>query len=174
MEREESNVQTPDFQATLKSIDDEIGYEFPIKSAIDLKSCNGGVNAENNNAFTMWAPQLLNKADQVKPTPMAHHATNVHPTCGPTKKSKPNNYPLDLVNVEGPTMYPKSTQATWKRIIRSPDLNNHEVTSRDLAFRREIHNTENPRPAKLQALDANDVSHLSTTVVAIEQPHRRQ
>ena len=31
-ERKESNVQTPDFQATLKSIDDEIGYESPTKS----------------------------------------------------------------------------------------------------------------------------------------------
>ena len=61
--REESNVQTSDFQATLKTIDDKIGYESPIKFATKLMSCNGVVNAENNNASTRWAPQLLNKAD---------------------------------------------------------------------------------------------------------------
>ena len=165
-------MQTPDFQATLKTIDDKICYESPIKFATKLKSCNRVVNAENNNASTRWAPQLLNKADQVKPNPTAHHATHPHPTCGPTNESKPNNTPLDLEIGEGPAMNPKSTQATWKRIIRSPDLTNHEVTSRDLASRREIHHTENPRPTKRQALDANDVSHLSTTVVAVEQPRQ--
>lgn len=57
----------------------------------------------------MWAPQMLSQADQQKPTPTAHHATHPHPTCGPTKESKPNNTPLDLENGKGPGRNPKST-----------------------------------------------------------------
>lgn len=169
---EKSNVQSPDFQATLKSIDDEIRYESSMKAVVDLKSCNGLFNAENNNV--RWVNQGLNHADQAKPITEAQNATLAHPKSGPTEENRPNNTPLDLENGKGPEKYPKSIQATWKRIIKSPDLNNHEATLCDLAFRREIRNSKNPIPTKYQALDSNDASPLPTTLVAIEQPYRRQ
>ena len=165
--REVSNTQIPDFQAILKTIDDDIGYKSPMIPVIELKS-NYESDQTDGNVPIKCASKVTNQSNQTKPNPEAHDTKLLDPKSGSVEDIKPNCILVTQGNVQAPNRDPKGSQTTWKRIIRSPSLVNNEVIIHDPTSRKELHATENTRPTKCQALDNNEVCHHSPMVVAIE------
>ncbi|XP_030950107.1 uncharacterized protein At4g02000-like [Quercus lobata] len=169
----EGNVQNPDFQQPLKPIDDEARYNSSHPLAIDFTFHIGTAtfNANNTPKPSSHAKQTIG---QPKPNTKARNKTPTHPTHGPTLDTIPASLSAPTVKRETPSSDPKGPQATWKRLIRNPELGNQEVCMTDSASRREHFETEELRPTKRQALVADDDYPLPATVVAVDQPRRTQ
>lgn len=169
-ESREATRNIPDFQETLKEINEKLGFVSAPFRSNDPSFHMGIVNSNSKPGLE----QESNGPDQVElhgPTTLAHQdffsinssGLQIKPTCYhsiPTQSA-------DLVLAQN------TTQPKRKRVLRS-DIGNRKVVMCDLGSRKEPVDAEDIRPSKHHASDSNYVSPSNSTVVAVAQPHQPQ